>query len=1316
MSHVGVAKPPEKKKRVRGRVDKMDFSHRPQEDAAPPKQHRHSKASSSSASASASSNVRPKYKHEASVEEVELLGPQQNLSPELQKRLKKIPSLLEQVDPFFRTPINYKSGEWRKGTAADKSAVEEEKKGEASERPPPVEERPREEGGGFNPLPKVLEVIQSDDSTHARQIIEQDFELMDQALATLLQAYGGGINQSIENYSQMLGHFSKSRVTAKLLKEELRTIKLRLFLRTGELHKIWSKHLELEETLRILNQVDELHNAPDQLKSLAERQEWVKAAETLKQCVKLLRQEELSSIGALYNARTFILDWNEHFHQRLVEELHKCIYLSNNTTLSIHSNTPVNGTVLPQLTLSPRVLDTSHLEMEKLVNALLVLDHNAAPTMHQITNKVSYELHKIIDSTIVEASQQRKEQSFGLRARLSTSSSATSTSAAGSLRTANDALVSFMKVLLEKLYHVLRNHKHVASMFHSITKNIDGGDSSYNIHSIWDIIQTKIVALLHVYFQASSFEFNAAASVTAISSSDSLTRESISSSSLNRPKRRLFSFADSSAATFNVSGQQEQDLVTASFALFKASPYNVCPLYPLLSSFIRSVCNNVLLTAPSAFYGGGSFFRATPSPRHSSNTNDDETSTSHLRNWLNTFINDNYLPFTIADYRRQLVQLLDEPDAFKPSKTSGLSQSKMQLNQRPLLHGIEVMFHDVAELHSNIVHMAEAEEHTKTFMNAVEELGDCFYDRCNAKYGELLTQNYELGKRMKDSSLLDLFRGGDAWERAVMFSPNEDKFAWRKRRLTRELQRLSDGSSASSSSGSKEEDDDEVYSSKDVVDPFFDAERVLYFHNFSAAEEYYEFGGQTQTQSETSSSNNGHYKVLDVEKLQLLANLSDSLEWLAHNLRALFTPLFSPTTNKNNSDVDNNTVPNSLLPSITALDPSFVQQQCRYLQPHIKQALQDKVDRLCCRLQSLSEHCLLALKIDHRLRCFYRLDNIRKVSYVLPTEPTEPDSFVAELAKDLNNSVELMSKCLPSRKTRFVFHGLDCLLSNILINSLPKIRKINQNGVLRMCKNAFCLQQCMTNATTSIGDFMGDSSTISFNNSNYFSSSSGFYSLVVKEQRSRDMWFERVRKYYGLLLLSEEELLSFVAEMRQQQQHQQKEREEDVKQKENAKTKEEGSKMQKKKHKREKGTSPFFQFLLDEYKAILHQDVVAMERSDNNDNNENGEGKAMSSSFVPSPSNNQPIRRTKASTSHGGGGGVGGIIAGLGGMMMATTMNIHSNSHGKTQTTSNGGEKRGGGGDEAGTSEDAAAPRRRDRAERERLLESVWNAPQHHQP
>ena len=79
----------------------------------------------------------------------------------------------------------------------------------------------------------------------------------------------------------------------------------------------------------------------------------------------------------------------------------------------------------------------------------------------------------------------------------------------------------------------------------------------------------------------------------------------------------------------------------------------------------------------------------------------------------------------------------------------------------------------------------------------------------------------------------------------------------------------------------------------------------------------------------------------------------------------------------------------------------------------------------------------------------------------------EPDPEVLRLNKDLAAIDEALGQVLEPWKLRYIFEGVGHLVATILINCCNTIKRINTNGVKKMCRNIFAIQQSLTTITMS---------------------------------------------------------------------------------------------------------------------------------------------------------------------------------------------------------------------------------------------------------
>ncbi|XP_064602166.1 LOW QUALITY PROTEIN: exocyst complex component 4-like [Liolophura sinensis] len=185
--------------------------------------------------------------------------------------------------------------------------------------------------------------------------------------------------------------------------------------------------------------------------------------------------------------------------------------------------------------------------------------------------------------------------------------------------------------------------------------------------------------------------------------------------------------------------------------------------------------------------------------------------------------------------------------------------------------------------------------------------------------------------------------------------------------------------------------------------------------------------------------------ITDITQMRTVANLHESLEWFCSRLRS-FAASLSPSTRNGVTCPDEN---HSDIPPVS------------------QEALQS-LKNVAQDFQNLAEICLLLLHLEVRVHCFYYLLPVAKQSnYAGAIDDLDPDSNVLKLNKDLSSVEEVLTQSLQPRKFRYIFESLGFLVASILINSVQFLKKINENGVKKMCRNIFAVQQNLTNITQS---------------------------------------------------------------------------------------------------------------------------------------------------------------------------------------------------------------------------------------------------------
>jgi hypothetical protein len=156
--------------------------------------------------------------------------------------------------------------------------------------------------------------------------------------------------------------------------------------------------------------------------------------------------------------------------------------------------------------------------------------------------------------------------------------------------------------------------------------------------------------------------------------------------------------------------------------------------------------------------------------------------------------------------------------------------------------------------------------------------------------------------------------------------------------------------------------------------------------------------------------------------------------------------------------------------------------------------LSPQLANLTWMLKDLSDQCLYNIYVDFRLQTCYFLDGLNG-NYVYAAEDRQPDVRIVELNHSLSTAFQNLQAFLPQAKLKYLLGALPTLISTLLVDSLKShIESINRNGVVKMVRNIFTLQQNLTGMTT-------------FNEDP----------------------FDRARRYYELLNLNIEEVYQYVA-------------------------------------------------------------------------------------------------------------------------------------------------------------------------------------------
>lgn len=655
--------------------------------------------------------------------------------------------------------------------------------------------------------------------------------------------------------------------------------------------------------------------------------------------------------------------------------------------------------------------------------------------------------------------------------------------------------------------------------------------STYIIENVWQEIQAELLALLSFYVDADGAELGLRPSLS-LSSGTMLLPEHHSGGLSAAGTLKLFSFSRSAA--FSAPDDEQNNFQFEDMDLGDPTAFNLPPLYPLLISFSESAVNNATPTLPT-------------------NEKGKDKLPQTLRLWLDDYVNTVFLTHIKQEYKLRAGEASEGPEAFKmkdrPRQAYSYFESQRPiLSVRLETRRITLMFRSpfpfqsvvevfkcLKELYQDTVYMPS---YAKDFHSIMELLLKNFLELATSHFDSCL-KGTEAGSMLQNDSVLKAATSDPQWKRAQAANsaagnvngrsagsleapaaapdPTEilnSARAPQPRRAhghTRNVS-LTGGVGGDVLFGLDDPsgyDSPSLLASEAVEDPMAPRDQRLEV-------EINLYKGSTMAGTPLTKKS----LISDTSKLEKLALMHDSLAWLCERMDQIekaseqrapmpavsaFVGSGNAGLRKRNSgplevkkpDDSFSAVPGGGAGGVRIMgtparkhqrDRSIAGAAALGLLPAAPKFSAPIIDAMA-RIKELAEKCLIALRVEYRVRCFYYLDGLRKSSWMFDADQNRPDQCVIEFNADLMESHEVFYVYLPTAKIRYVYGTLPRLISSILISALGRLENFNRSGVMKMIRDVFSLQQTLTNVITFDPEPL-----------------------------------DRVRRYYELLLLTPEEV------------------------------------------------------------------------------------------------------------------------------------------------------------------------------------------------
>ncbi|XP_024593741.1 exocyst complex component 4 [Neophocaena asiaeorientalis asiaeorientalis] len=865
-------------------------------------------------------------------------------------------------------------------------------------------------------LISVIRTLSTSDDVEDRESekgrLEEAYEKCDRDLDELIVQHYTELTTAIRTYQSITERITSSRNKIKQVKENLLSCKMLLHCKRDELRKLWIEGIEHKHVLNLLDEIENIKQVPQKLEQCMASKHYLSATDMLVSAVESL-EGPLLQVEGLSDLRLELHSKKMNLHLVLIDELHRHLYIKS-TSRVVQQNkekgrmsslvkdaSPVPLLDVTNVPTPRKFLDTSQYSTPgsssvKEINLQdikedLELDPEENSTLFMgILIKGLAKLKKIPET--VKAIKERLERELKQIVKRSTTQVADSGYQRGENLTAENQprlLLELLELLFDKFNAVAAAHSVVLGYLQDtvVTPLTQQEDVKlYDMADVWVKIQDVLQMLLTEYLDMKNTR--AASEPSAQLSYASTGRECaafFAKKKPQRPKNSLFKFESSSHA-ISMSAylrEQRRELYSRSGELQGGPDDNL-----IEGGGTKFVCKPGARNITVIFHP---LLRFIQEIEHALGLG--PAKQCPLREFLTVYIKNIFLSQVLAEINKEIEGVTKTSDPLKI--LANADTMKVLGVQRPLLQSTIIVEKTVQDL-MNLMHDLSA--YSDQFLNMVCVKLQEYKDTCAAAYRGIVQSEEKLvisASWAKDDDISRLLKSLPNW--INMAQPKQLR-------------------------PKREEEEDFIRAA---------------------------FGKE----SEVLIGNLGDKLIppqdilRDVSDLKALANMHESLEWLAGRTKSAFSNL---STSQNLSPAQDNHVNVDL--------------------PPVSEQIMQTLSELAKSFQDMADRCLLVLHLEVRVHCFHYLIPLAKegnYAIVANVESMDYDPLVVKLNKDISAIEEAMSASLQQHKFQYIFEGLGHLISCILINGAQYFRRISESGIKKMCRNIFVLQQNLTNITMS---------------------------------------------------------------------------------------------------------------------------------------------------------------------------------------------------------------------------------------------------------
>ncbi|XP_043964365.1 exocyst complex component 4 isoform X1 [Gambusia affinis] len=875
-------------------------------------------------------------------------------------------------------------------------------------------------------LISVIRTLSSSDDVQDRETekgrLEEAFETCDRDLDKLIVQHYAELTTAIRTYQSITERITSSRNKIKQVKENLLSCKMLLHCKRDELRKLWIEGIEHKHVLQLLDEIESIKQVPQCLETYMASKHYLHATDMLVTAVESL-EGPLFQVEGLGDLRLELKNKKLNIHLVLIDELHRHLYIKSTSRLG-HKNKDKNASRLPGsltkdtspmpvlevsgLSTPRKLLDSSQFstpgsssvrELQQDIRDLSQVDlsevdpeENSAEFMG-ILIKALAKLKKLPDTT--KAIMERLEPELKQIVKRSTTQIADHAYQRGENLAPESQprlLLELLELLFDKFKAVAQAHSVVLAHMQQIAAHTPGvtHEEKIKLYEQADVsakIQAVLQVLLMEYLDVKNSRSSTEQSAQlSYASTGSEFAAFFAKKKPQRPKQSLFKFESSSHA-ISMSAylrEQRRELYSKSGELQGGADDNL-----IEGGEMKFVCKPGARNITVIFQPLLRFIHEIEM-----NMGPSQAKQCQLRTFLTYYINDLFLNQVRTEINKEIEAVSKAAD---PLKILASADTMKHVGvQRPLLQSTVVVEKSIQDLMGL---MQDLSAYSNQFLEMVCDKLKEYKEICNTAYRGIVQCEEKLTI-------------------SASWAKDED--------ISRLLQSLPNWTNMAQPRQTRQKREDE----EDFTRAAFAKESEVLTGNL---------GDKLIPQNEI---------LRDVSDLKALANLHESMEWLAGRLRSFFTNL----------------------PQMFSACPSIADSQVLGESERSREQILQTLSDLSRGFQDIADRCLLVLHLEVRVHCFHYLIPLTKqgnYAIVANVESMDYDPLVVKLNKDISAIEEAMGAALQQHKFQYIFEGLGHLISCILINGAQYFKRISESGIKKMCRNIFVLQQNLTNITMS---------------------------------------------------------------------------------------------------------------------------------------------------------------------------------------------------------------------------------------------------------